>query len=252
MGTLELPILLKMPVHPADNDLMGNETQVIEHLYAGKGYEQVRYFFPRLTATFAHQEEKSGAIRQVNAFLDTPGLCSLQKVREFYTNGIDARDMAWIWRRLLVALAFAHEQKVIHGSTLPGQILIHPEGHGVVLTDWSSALLAPAETGAYLTVIKNAWRDWYPAEVFARTTPGPDLDILLGARCMIFLLGGDPVHGNMPDRVPWQVQQHLRACLLPLPQQRPTDAGHLLADFDELIARLWGARTFHPFFMPGV
>jgi hypothetical protein len=46
-------------------------------------------------------------------------------VKEAYPRGIDAKDMAWIWRRVLLALDFAHTNKVIHGSVLPTHYLEH-------------------------------------------------------------------------------------------------------------------------------
>ena len=41
-----------------------------------------------------------------------------------------------------------------------------------------------------------------------------------------------------------------RGCLLARPGRRPADAWLLLAEFDELLGRLYGPRTFRPFAMP--
>ncbi len=67
---------------------------------------------------------------------------------------------------------------------------------------------------------------------------------------MLYLLNGNPYERTAPETVPWQLQNYLKACTLPRPQQRPQDAAILLDEFDALIERLWGPRTFHEFVMP--
>ena len=39
-------------------------------------------------------------------------------------------------------------------------------------------------------------------------------------------------------------------CTLANPRRRPADAWELLAEFDEVLDRLYGSRTFRPFAMP--
>jgi hypothetical protein len=249
-GDEKMQGILKVPLRPEDNDLLSNEARILGQLRVIDGYEKRRHFVSQLVDAFAYQEQASGILRQVNVFSYVEGLYTLKEVREAYPQGIDARDMAWIWRRLLVALGFAHANAVIHGGVLPTHVLLHPRLHGVVLTDWSCAVHDPAVTGEYICAISSAYRAWYPAEVFTRGEPTPGLDIALAARCMIDLLGGDPVTRLMPESVPWQIQNHLKGCTLPKPQQRPQDARILLREFDELIERLWGPRTFREFTMP--
>lgn len=242
--------ILKVTIKPEDNDLAANEARILRHLRASDGYEKQRHFVSQLVDTFSYQEKTSGIVRWVNVLSYVEGLYSLKEVREIYAQGVDPKDMAWIWRRLLVALGFAHANHVIHGGVLPAHVLIHPREHGVVLIDWSYAVLDPAVTGEHIRTISISYRDWYPAEVFAREKPTPGLDIAMAARCMIDLLGGDPHKRTMPETVPWQMQNYLKGCTLPKPQQRPHDVHLLLGEFDDLIARLWGPRTFREFVMP--
>lgn len=243
-------VLFKVPVKPQDNDLVANEARVLRHLRAGTGYPAARHFTSELVDAFPYEEHATGIVRQITVLSYVEGLFSLQEVRAAYPCGIDARDMAWIWRRLLIALDFAHTNTVIHGCVLPPHILIHPAQHGVLLIDWSYAVLDPATTHAWVSALSTAYKTWYPAEVFAREEPHAGLDVFMAARCMIELLGGDPLQRTMPTGVPWQIQNHLKGCTLPHPHQRPQDAHVLLQEFDELLARLWGPRTFHAFFMP--
>ncbi|QBD74625.1 hypothetical protein EPA93_00910 [Ktedonosporobacter rubrisoli] len=242
--------ILKIPSSPRDNDLAANETRILKHLSDSKDYEQFRHFISQPVEALTYQEEASGAVRQINVLAYTSGLYSLKEVREVYPHGIDPKDMAWIWRRLLVALGFAHAHGVIHGAVLPTHILLHPSQHGVVLIDWSYAVLKPAITGERIRAISGGYRDWYPAEVFARERPMPGLDFAMAARCMIELLGGNPQIGSLAEHIPWQLQHYLKGCTLPKAEQRPQAAHLLLTEFDALIERLWGPRQFHTFVMP--
>ncbi|HEV2660199.1 MAG TPA: serine/threonine-protein kinase [Ktedonobacteraceae bacterium] len=243
-------VLLKLPLKPENNDLITNEARILKHLRASKEYEKLRHFVAQLVDAFSYQEEASGMVRQVNVLAYIEGLFSLKEVRAAYAQGVDARDMAWIWRRLLVALGLAHANNVLHGAVLPTHILIHPQQHGVVLIDWSYAVLNPDETGEHIRAISSAYRDWYPPEVFAKKTPTPGLDIAMAARCMIDLLGGDAQHCTLPETVPWQIRNHLKGCTLAAPQMRPQDVQLVLNEFDALIERLWGPRVFREFPMP--
>jgi hypothetical protein len=51
-------------------------------------------------------------------------------------------------------------------------------------------------------------------------------------------------------RAPAGIAAFARGCLLASPGRRPQDAWRLLAEFDELLERLYGPRTFRPFAMP--
>ena len=75
------------------------------------------------------------------------GWYTLAEVRRAYPMGVDPKDMAWMWRRLLVALGFAHLNGVIHGAVLPDNISILPGQHGLLLENWSQAVVDPEGTG---------------------------------------------------------------------------------------------------------
>jgi hypothetical protein len=238
--------ILKIPLQPGDNDLPANEARILKHLQASPDYAQLRHFVSQLVESFAYQEKSSGITRQINVLEHIDGLHSLKEVCTVYPRGIDPRDMAWIWRRLLVALGFAHASGVIHGAVLPTHILLQPREHGVVLIDWSYAV----REGELISAISGEYRPWYPAEVFAHEEPLPGLDIFMAACCMFNLLGGDPLKQTLPASVPKPLASYLQRCTLAHPGQRPQDARLLLSEFDALIARLWGPRTFREFVMP--
>jgi hypothetical protein len=72
----------------------------------------------------------------------------------------------------------------------------------------------------------------------------------MGALCMIYLLGGDPVTGTLPDATPKRLQSFFRGVTLKKPAQRPQNALTLLDEFNDLIEQLWGPRRFRAFYMP--
>lgn len=68
---------------------------------------------------------------------------SLAQLQQLFPNGVPATHAAWMWRRVLETLAFAHDSGWTHGDLAPGNLLVHPEDHLVHLVGWSAA--APLE-----------------------------------------------------------------------------------------------------------
>jgi hypothetical protein len=238
--------LLKLPRQPANNDLMEREARALRTL-AGRGDPRYLPYVPRLVDSFRHCDTATGALRRVNVVAAAPGLHNLVEVRRAYPDGLDPRDAAWMWRRLLVALGFTHRAGLLHGAVLPEHVLIEPAGHGLVLVDWCySAVGDTASPMAWraaagddlIPAIVPTHADWYPAEVHARTQPGPGTDIAMASRCMTWLMG---------ERGPQPLRRFAAGCALPSLRQRPDDAWRLLAELDELLEGLFGPRTFRPF-----
>lgn len=226
--------LLKLPRSPASNDLMAREARTLRRL-ADRGDPRYLPYVPRLVDSFRHRDGATGARRQVNVIAAGGGLHSLAEVRRRYPSGVDGRDAAWMWRRLLVALGLAHRAGVVHGAVVPDHVLIQPDEHGVVLVDWCYAALDGTEL---IGALIPSYVDWYPREVRRREIPGPGTDIAMAARCMAFVMG---------DRAPAALRRFADGCTLPDPRHRPTDAWRLLSEFDELLERLYGPRKFHQF-----
>jgi serine/threonine protein kinase len=238
-----------------DNDLVQNEARVLRHLRADKDFARLWPFVPEIVDSFLYDDGRA-APRQANVVSRMSKVYSLEEICAHYPRGIDPKDVAWLWRKLLIALGFAHACGVIHGAVLPPHILIEPDQHGLILDNWlyacarTHAMHEPTESDAHLAAIVTAYETWYPPEVFDRQPPLPGLDIFMGARCMVYLLGGDSLTGELPTVVPKAMTSFFRSCLLPAPQHRPQQAWDVLNDFTQLIERLWGPRTFRPFAMP--
>jgi hypothetical protein len=243
--------LLKMPRDLRDNDLMIREALAYRDL---KGVDkQLRLFFPWLLAAQRQQDPGDGKIRRANLLKPLDGFYTLEQVRATpaYRDGIDPRDAAWMWRRLLAALGAAHQQGIIHGAVLPGNVMICPDQvtggppeaatrptrHGLVLADWCYSATGDQKIPA----VVRRYRDWYPPEVLAKQTPGPGTDLYMAAQLLRYLMAG---------RCPAPLDAFAKGCMMTSLQGRPDDAWALRAEFTTVLERLFGPPQFHPFTMP--
>jgi hypothetical protein len=237
--------VLKIVRDPQDNVLAQNEAAVLQKLGKAENAAKFLPYLPGLIDSFIYAE--AGMERFANVFNPQPGCWySLAAVRSHYPGGIDPKDMAWMWRRLLVALGFAHTHDIIHAAVLPENVFIQPEEHGLMLNNWAYA----AGQDDVLASLNPHYQDWYPLEIKNQEGLLPGSDIDLAAKCMVYLLGGDAVTRSFPALVPKAMQSFLKGCTLPGKRSRPQDAWALKEEFDDLLHRVYGERKFHPFVIP--
>ncbi len=234
--------LIRIVRDPRNNHLAANEVRILNILLNSRDAGKFSPYLPALLDAFLYQDRT--AERQAAVFERTDGWYSLEQVHRAYPNGVDPRDMAWMWRRLLVALGFAHSNLVIHGAVLPQNIWIEPEQHGLLVANWFAAVYDPSTTGQVIPPVEPGFRSWYPGEVLNSAVPTFGTDISMSAKCMIDLLGGDI--GS--PAIPHAMQQFLKGSMLP-GRRAPQDAWAVKQEFDDLLEALWGERTFHPFRM---
>ncbi|SCE71298.1 hypothetical protein GA0074696_0384 [Micromonospora purpureochromogenes] len=225
--------LLKLPRSPADNDLMIREAHALR-VIEERGDPRHLPYVPRLVDSLRTRDPATGVERQVTVLATAPGLRSLDEVRRAYPDGLDGRDVAWMWRQLLVALGLAHRAGVVHGAVLPRHVLVEPDAHGVVLVDWCFSVV----DGDAVPALVPGHEDWYPPEVPARRPCGPGTDIAMAARCMTDLMG---------DGAPHALRDFAAGCRRPALNARPDDAWRLLGELDQVLDRQYGPRTFRPF-----
>lgn len=242
--------VVKLARSPRDNDLLIAEAQALKRLRRTGSDESLHPYVPRLLETFKLVDGKRR--RQANVLERLEGFYTLEQVLQANPKGLDPLDMAWIWRRVLVAIGFAHEQETIHGAVLPSHVMILPEQHGVVLIDWSYSVKIEDDIKP-IRAISPEYRDWYPEEVVNKHSPGKGTDLGMAAQTMIYLLGGDPITLATPKSVPKAFRAFFRGCVQPRQVARPQDAWMLLKEFDELLESLGGPyfpRRFRAFSMP--
>ena len=151
-----------------------------------------------------------------------------------------------MFNRLLEALWFVHRQGLVHGAVLPNNLLVDIRQHGLLLCEYAYAV----PIGIPPIALSGSHATWYPPEIPARAPATHASDIFMATRCLIYILGGDPLSGELPPTVPPPIQRFIRGCLLPTPSRRPTDVGALREEFDDCLAGLYGKRAFRPFAMP--
>lgn len=237
---------------PRDNDLMKAEGYVLSLLprammaATGRFDSHYEIFLPKLIEVVG-VKQTGGVVRQANIFADIPGdWYSLQDVIDRYPNGVDPRDVSWIWRRLLTILGAAHRADALHGSVLPANVLIEPDQHGLQLVNWSFSV----PRGGKVPAISPSHRDWYAPEVLAKESAGRGSDIYAAARTMLAIGGLRPGDLTYNESWPRPLRAHFRACLLSA-KLRPRDAWGLREDFDTALERAYGPRRFRPFTMKG-
>lgn len=228
--------VLKLARNPRNSDLLAAEARVLRIL-RDRGDAKYAAYAPELIDSFRHRDP-SGVERRANVFAPLAGFMSLAEVRCAYPDGLDARDVAWMWRRLLVALGYIHSAGIVHGAVLPEHVMIHPEQHGLVLIDFAYAVDEP---GQRLAAMVPHRADLYAPEVVAKQPVSPATDIYMAHRTLETLFD---------DVTPRQLHAFVAGCTLDDPAQRPSDAWALLNEYDELSEQLFGPRRFRPFAMP--
>lgn len=222
------------------DDKLRNEANALARLNSADAVEsRLRAYVPELLESF-EATAKSGA-RQANATRHIGGLYSLEEVRAAYPAGVRWQDAAWIYRRLLVAVGYAHVNGVLHLAATPERILVQPEEHGLVLHDWAYAV----PQGVEEVKVRPEGEDvWYPEEAFSGR-PGPESDVYMATRAFQYVLGAEPGVWKLPANVPGKLKNFLSACVSSQ-RSRPDDAWALKQEFDDLL----GPRQFRPFVMP--
>lgn len=251
-GGVTLPSFCKIVNDPRNGDLVTNEAKALQVLNGPLADQEWQSYVPQLIETFVYNESGKPR-RQANVLNRLEGFLSLEDIHQRFPRGVPPLHAVWIWRRLLMVLGFAHDNGIVHGAVLPRHVMILPKEHGLTLVDWSYASIAINHTYPSLVAVVNDYRDWYPEEVLAIQAPSPATDIALAARTMIWVMGGNPLTGNLPMTVPYQLRAFFKGCLQQNQSMRPQNAWLLFKEFDELLETIGGEyfpRRFREFVLP--
>lgn len=235
------PLLLKVGRNPRNNDLLAAEARALSQIARELGGQPLRAHFPTLEHTFL-LADAAGARRQVNVLRAEAGVISLAAVLRARPHGLDPADAAWIFNRMLAALAVTHSLGLVHGAVVPEHVLIRPADHNGLLIDWCYSVAI----GEPLRAMVQPRAADYPPEVAARRPATPATDIYMAARCMARLLGGAD-GTTLPAHVPAPLRALLDACLIQAPHRRLTEAWQLLDDFQGILHERYGPPVFRPF-----
>lgn len=227
-------VAIKVPRSPASNRFIEGERAAlaaIAKLTAKSDDAWLTPYFPTLidTATVADGAGTERAVNVLNALGAREGFVDLATVAA-QLGGLDGRDWAWIHRRLLRAVAGAHLAGVVHGAIVAENVLIHPQGHGVVLAGWSLATTPGQPLPGRIASRAYA----YPPDTDEKASPA--LDVYMMHSLMVSMLA------------PTEQRQlaFARGCMQSAPGMRPT-AASLLDEYDDLLEDLYGRRRFRVF-----
>lgn len=239
-------VLLKVLRNPDDAPLFEHEWDVLEQLQCSTA-NGAATFTTRLPQPVArgllhggpHAGAHAMALRWPGGFLHT-----FEAVRRAYPTGIDPRVSIWMWRRILETLSFLHRSGVVHGAVLPQHLLVQHREHGVRLVGFSCADRA----GARLRAVCTSAQDYYPDSLLSAETLTPAADLMMSARCIAAVLGGEPSRGTVPDAVPGALAALVRR--VATGEESGGDAWTLRERVGEVSARVFGRPGFHPLAMP--
>lgn len=235
-------VTLNIVVDPKNNDLALNEADILNFLYSGKLADNYRVFIPKLLESF--YLSSGDKLRHVNVYPTLEGWYSLKQVSDEYKYGVNPKDMAWIFRRLLAVLGFAHLNGIVHGAIVPENVLVLPEQHGLLVQNWMYALDVNSPTD-HIQIIPK-YKKWYSKEVLEKESVTVGSDVQMAAKNMIYILGGDIETRYLPKLVPILIKSFLERVTSP---GKDFDAWNILSEFDGVLEKLWGPRKFHQFSM---
>ena len=154
---------------------------------------------------------------------------SLLEVMNVYPNGIDERDMIWMYKRMLAAIQTAHNEGVVHSAVLPQHVLLNLVNHGICLIDWMHI----NKVGRKPNINKIATNDYYP-DYKLTADNSTALDIHMASVCAAKLIGG-------VDKASKEIRIILRAGM-----SGATDALLVHEQMDKVAKKLYGS-VFRPF-----
>lgn len=217
--------------HPSNSDLAQHHADTLTYLHQSAPAEFLG-FYPQVIETFEHRDGSATRLGIVQT--RTAGFVPFSKILSVYPDGIDGRDVAWIFRRMLVAVGNAHDVGRIHGAVSMDSFSIHPEEHGVILSDWQYSV----ESGQSLRAVPQGLKDKYPDSVLSKGTVTANLDINFCGKIASELLD---------QNGPQKMRDFFNVCQ----RQQSLPASVLLAEFDRLLYGLYGEPRFHPFTLNG-
>jgi hypothetical protein len=203
--------------------------------------------FSRLVPQLVHEShvvDDDGTKRPAIVVRHASGFsATLADARQAYPLGVDPRAAVWMWRRAIEVLQWVHAQRVVHGAVLPQHLVLHARDHGVMMIGWSRS----TTPGEPLRAAVKAQRDFYPDDAWNGGAVDLALDLAMAARCIAFVLGGDPKSGDVPSSVPKPIAKLVETCA----SGRAGDDAHALHGIVGDAAReAYGPPTYVPFELP--
>ena len=243
-------VILKVQRAGKESAALKNEWRILSLLQQSEA-PGADFFTVIIPQPVVQGEVKEGAFagRQVNIFRWAGGFRhTLADVRRVYPQGINPRISIWVWRRILEMLSFLHASNVVHGAVLPEYLLVHESEHGIRLVGYGNA----GQPGQKWLPPSTEHEGIFPKASLSREkTLKPELDLFMSARCMIYLLGGNPEKVVLPAQVPGPLADVIRRVAQINPDRSADlDAWALRDKLGQIAKQVYGASRFLPIEMP--
>jgi hypothetical protein len=248
-------LLLKIARSTNDNDLLRAEEEILGKLHGKLPKDTWGTCIPTITESFLVSDYQK---RRVNVMEHFDGFLTGVEIRK-RTASADGRTIAWMWKRLLVLLEWTHKIGYVHGAVLPPHVMFYPDNdgqthrdprkHSIRLIDWCYAI--DKKTRTRLSAWVPEWGDFYAPEIINKKPLGPWTDLYMGAKTMLYLVGGNTNKDIFPDSIPKEISFAIAQCLNTDPNDRPQSIGKYFEFFTEQIRKVYGAPKWHHFIVPG-
>jgi len=242
-------VTLKVLRANADADLLAREWKALDDL--SKSEEQgAPYFRSLLPQPVAHGKlrSKDTDARLTSVFRWRSGFQhTFEDITREYPSGVDPRAAVWLWKRALELLGWVHRSGFTHGAIVPQHLLVHPRDHGVVLVGWSCAVRGRDP----LPAVSARARVYYPDGVFPGAPVTQTVDLVMLARCIARVLGGDPARGRVPESVPAPLASLVREWCMTSPSAGADDPWELMERVSQAGKAAFGPARYVPFHLPG-
>jgi serine/threonine protein kinase len=232
--------LIRVAHTSSDTPFLNNEIRILDRLHRKVEDKELGYWrsLPFIFGRFNAGQRIGVVYRWFDGVTATD-----IRMNSLHKNGLDQRHVIWIYDRMTNLLGYIHARGVIHGRIDPDRLRVRPSNHNVMLTGWGQAVYKPAITGERMS--PQVATSFVAPEVNQGGEVGPWTDIYSLGKCMIWLLGGDPVTNQMPDSVHEKVQRFFLSTVRENPRARPKDAWQLYRAQNRLKDSLWERRFLH-------
>lgn len=227
--------ILKIAKEPKLNKYLENEAALLKKIHKqsnDKLQKLADAHIPPLIESFVIDNKQCNVIKKWEV-----GECyTLDRVNVQYTDGVGGRHCAWMFKRLLAAIAIAHEANVIHGQIIPTNFMVCPADHNGLLIDWTGAV----EKNGIINFMVPQFQEFYAPEIWLKQKTSFSTDIYMAAKLMIYILGGNTKNDTVPKETPKLIYDFLRGCLIKNPHRRPQKAFDILDDFSNTLEDVYG------------
>lgn len=172
---------------------------------------------------------------------------TFEEVMRVHRQGISPRASIWVWRRILEVLSFVHASGMVHGAIVPANVLVQDHEHGVRLIGYSRT----GRPGDPLVLPATSSHSFYPPWALSRPELSTELDLVMSARCVAALLGGNPETAVLPAAIPTKLAEIVRRIALAVPGASMTrSAWAIREELGQIANEVFGPAQFIPIEMP--